>query len=52
MDYLRPAAGPHLDAEARARKIGRTIGVVDVDVRDAKGRLCAVGRGTYSTTVG
>ena len=52
VDYLRPAGGSHLDAEARARKIGRTIGVVDVDVRDAEGRLCAVGRGTYSTTVG
>ena len=52
VDYLRPAHGAHLTAEAAARRIGRTIGVVDVDVRDDEGRLCAVGRGTYSTTVG
>jgi len=52
IDYLRPAAGDHLEAEARARKVGRTIGVVDVAVRDPEGRLCAVGRGTYGTRVG
>jgi len=52
IDYLRPATGAHVEADARARKIGRTIGVVDVDVRDPEGRLCAVGRGTYSTVVG
>ena len=52
VDYLRPATGAHLDAHATVRRRGRTIGVVDVDVLDEEGRLCAIGRGTYSTIVG
>ncbi|MCE2907737.1 PaaI family thioesterase [Silanimonas sp.] len=45
-DYLRPAAG-ELQAQARVRRAGRTMGVVDVDVTDAAGRLLATGRGTF-----
>lgn len=45
-DYLRPAAG-ELQAVAHVRRAGRTMGVVDVDVLDAAGRLVAVGRGTF-----
>lgn len=45
-DYLRPAAG-ELHAEARVRRAGRTMGVVDIDVTDAAGRLVATGRGTF-----
>lgn len=45
-DYLRPAAG-ELRAQARVRRAGRTMGVVDVDVLDAAGRLVATGRGTF-----
>ena len=45
-DYLRPAAG-ELQAVARVRRAGRTMGVVDVDVLDAAGRLVATGRGTF-----
>lgn len=52
IDYLRPATGGYLDARATVRRRGRTIGVVDIDVVDEEGRLCAVGRGTYSTIVG
>jgi uncharacterized protein (TIGR00369 family) len=52
IDYLRPASGNALLAEARVRRAGRTIGVVDVDVMDEQGRLVAVGRGSYSTIVG
>ena len=52
VDYLRPATGRHLDAQATVRRRGRTIGVVDIDVVDEEGRLCAIGRGTYSTIVG
>lgn len=52
VDYLRPAQGAHLDARARARKVGRTLAVVDVDVTDEAGRLCATGRGTYATRIG
>ncbi len=52
VDYLRPSSGTYLLATARARKIGRTIGVVDIDVHDDQGRLTAVGRATYSSMVG
>ena len=52
VDYLRPCTGPFLLATARLRRHGRTISVSDVDVHDDQGRLCAVGRGTYSSMVG
>lgn len=52
VDFLRPSTGDHLLATARARRIGRTVGVVDIDIEDPLGRLCAVGRGTYSTITG
>jgi uncharacterized protein (TIGR00369 family) len=38
VDYLRPAAHSDLIAEARVRRAGRTIGVVDIDVTGADGR--------------
>ena len=52
VDYLRPATNTALTATATARRIGRTVAVVDIDVHDDSGRLCAVGRGTYSPNVG
>lgn len=52
VDYLRPACGDYVTARARARKVGRRVGVADIDVNDALGRLVAIGRGTYSTTAG
>ena len=52
VDYLRPCTGPYLRATARLRRYGRTISVSDVDVHDDQGRLCAVGRGTYSSLAG
>jgi len=51
VDYLRPAVG-RLLATARARRAGRTIGVVDIDVTDDSDRLVAIGRGCYSMTAG
>lgn len=51
-DYLRPAANTDLTGIARVRRAGRTVAVVDIDVLDDKGRLVAVGRGTYGTQVG
>jgi uncharacterized protein (TIGR00369 family) len=49
VDYLRPAiAGKALLAEARVKSLGKTVGFVDVDVRDEDGRLVATGRCTYS----
>lgn len=52
IDYLRPVTGAALRAIARARRIGRTVGVVDVEIFDASGRLCALARATYGTAVG
>ncbi len=51
VDYLRPSKGDRLVAEAHVRRAGRTVGVVDVDVLDADGKLVAVGRGCYGTFV-
>ena len=47
-DFLRPAIGTDLVAEARIRQAGRTVGVVDVDINSENRKLIAVGRGTYS----
>jgi uncharacterized protein (TIGR00369 family) len=52
VDYLRLAAGTDLIAQARVRRAGRTIGVVDIDVTDTSGRLIALGRGCYGTQPG
>jgi uncharacterized protein (TIGR00369 family) len=52
VDYLRPAANTALTATARVRRAGRSVGVVDVDVFDAKGNLLAIGRASYSTQSG
>jgi len=49
VDYLRPAVNTVLTATARVRRAGRSVGVVDVDVTDAEGRLIAVGRASYAT---
>jgi acyl-coenzyme A thioesterase PaaI-like protein len=38
-----------LTVTARVRRQGRSVGVVDVDVMDAKGALVAIGRATYAT---
>jgi uncharacterized protein (TIGR00369 family) len=51
-DFLRPGTAPHLDAEATVRRAGKTVGVVDIDVLDAAGRLVAVGRGCYGMQAG
>jgi len=50
VDYLRPASGS-LTLTGRVRRRGKTVGVVDVDVRDESGALVAVGRASYSTAV-
>ena len=52
VDFLRPAAGASLTASAQVRRLGRTVGVVDIDVHDPQGRLVAIGRGTYSARLG
>ncbi|MGH9322930.1 MAG: PaaI family thioesterase, partial [Vicinamibacteria bacterium] len=45
IDYLRPARS-ELVAVGRAVKVGRTVGIADVEVRDREGKVVAVGRGT------
>ncbi len=52
VDYLRPATGPYVRAVGRLRRYGRTISVADVEIRDHQGRLCALGRGAYSSKPG
>lgn len=51
-DYLRPAINTTLTATAMVRRAGRTVGVVDIDVTDEKGKLVAIGRGTYAGSAG
>jgi uncharacterized protein (TIGR00369 family) len=51
-DYLRPAVNTGLTAVAKVRRVGRTVGVVDVDVLDDGDKLVAVGRGTFGTQAG
>ena len=52
IDYLRPASGTDLRAIARIRRVGRTVGVVDIDVLDDQDRVIALGRGSYGTKAG
>ncbi|MBI3505690.1 MAG: PaaI family thioesterase [Proteobacteria bacterium] len=49
VDYLRPAIATDLVAHARALRVGRSIGTVDVELRDKTDALVATGRGTYAT---
>jgi uncharacterized protein (TIGR00369 family) len=52
VDYLRPSTGGSLVGKAIVRRVGRTVGVVDVDVYDEQNRLTAVGRGCYGAQPG
>ena len=47
-DFLRPALAP-LEAVATPRRIGRTLGVVDIEVLGRDGKLVALGRVVYRT---
>jgi uncharacterized protein (TIGR00369 family) len=49
VDYLRPAINTTLVVTARVRRIGRSVGVVDIDVANEAGQLLAIGRATYAT---
>jgi uncharacterized protein (TIGR00369 family) len=49
VDYLRPAIGTHLKAVAKARRVGKTVGVADVDLFNDQGVLVAIGRASYAT---
>lgn len=49
VDYLRPARRGDLMATGRTVRVGRTVSVADVEIRDAGGALVAVGRGVYAS---
>jgi uncharacterized protein (TIGR00369 family) len=49
VDYLRMAAGTEIVAVATAVKVGRTIGVVDVQISDDQKRVVAIGRAAFVT---
>lgn len=51
-DYLRPAINTSLRAIAQVRRVGRMVGVVDIDVFDDNDQLVAVGRGTFGSQGG
>ena len=50
--YLRPAQGEHVFADARVIKSGRQLAMVEVDIVDDEGRLCAKGRTLYAFRAG
>jgi uncharacterized protein (TIGR00369 family) len=52
VDYFRPGRGAQLRAVATARRIGRAVCVADVEVYGDDGKVCAIGRGTYSGVAG
>jgi uncharacterized protein (TIGR00369 family) len=49
IDYLRPAIDTDLVARGRTLRAGKSVGAVDVEVKEKAGRVIAVGRGSYST---
>ena len=49
VDYLRPARRGDLVASARTLRVGRTVSVADVEVRDGQGTVVAVGRAVYAS---
>src|SRR5262249_10767818 len=49
VDYLRPARRGDLVAVGRTLRVGRTVSVADVEIRDASGAVVAVGRAVYAS---
>ena len=47
VSYLEGVLTPEVTVEGRILRKGRTLVVSEGDVRDANGKLCAVGRATY-----
>ena len=50
--YLRQAHGENIYAEGRVIKRGRQLSLVEVDITDDEGRLCARGRTLYAFRAG
>ena len=49
IDYLRPAVETDLVAVGKIIQVGKSVGVVDVEVLNGDTKVVAVGRTTYST---
>jgi uncharacterized protein (TIGR00369 family) len=49
IDYLRPARRGDLLATGRTVRVGKTVSVADVEIRDSTGTLVAVGRACYAS---
>ena len=49
VDYLRPARKGDLTAVGKTVRVGKTISVADVEIRDSSGTLVAVGRACYAS---
>src|SRR5262249_8710961 len=49
VDYLRPARRGDLTAVAKTVRVGRTVSIADVEIRDSAGTLVAVGRACYAS---
>lgn len=49
IDYLAPATGGTLRAEANLIRDGDSLATAEVDVTDADGQVVATARGTYKT---
>jgi acyl-coenzyme A thioesterase PaaI-like protein len=49
---MKPCAGPFAIAHAQLRRLGRTLGWVDVEIHDARGSPCVIARGHYLAQVG
>jgi len=49
VDYLRPARKGDLVAVGRTLRVGRTVSVADVEIRDTTGTVVAVGRAVYAS---
>lgn len=48
-DFLRPAMGASLLAEARIQRAGKSVAIVDVTVMDETNKTIALGRGSFGT---
>jgi uncharacterized protein (TIGR00369 family) len=49
VDYLRPARRGDLVGIGRTVRVGKTVSVADVEIRDATGTLVAIGRAVYAS---
>lgn len=47
VDYLRMAGGTELRAVGKLVKVGRTIGIVDIQMEDDQKKMVAIGRASY-----